>query len=445
MKRFAGSVLSLLLCAALLLSPAFAAAGSESGVYSAQLDDAGQRIFGALLDPDGLSRLRAGEPVVIGFPGPHADPQGAVAALSAAVPTALAALELEHPELFWIVGGAADISGNSGKIQAAVTAKIGGNWTAGGRSIPEDEAVLTAAAERLAAEASACGGTYERLLYVHDWLTAHNEYNSAAAHAGNEDGDCLPWTALSALTDVSQPVCQGYSQAFKLVCDVLEIPCILVEGWGGGDPHEWNYVKLDGLWYAVDVTYDDPVVSGVRGNESGWERHDYFLVGADTFFSDHRTGGARIEGAAFSVPELAPEAYGPAKADGPDEPDVPVWPDIPAPIHFADVPENSYYFAAVQWAVGVGVTNGTGSDEAGRPLFSPGATVTRAQAVTFLWRAMREPEPKTGTNPFSDVRPGSYYEKAVLWAVENGVANGYGNGQFGPDDPVTRGQMLTFL
>ena len=144
-------------------------------------------------------------------------------------------------------------------------------------------------------------------------------------------------------------------------------------------------------------------------------------------------------------PDEPEDPEDPGDPDGPGEPDGPAWPDSPAPIHFADVPEDSYYFAAVQWAVAVGVTNGTGSDEEDRPLFSPGAAVTRAQAVTFLWRAMGEPEPRTNTALFSDVGPGSYYEKAVLWAVESGIAAGYGNGMFGPDDKVTRGQMLAFL
>ena len=109
------------------------------------------------------------------------------------------------------------------------------------------------------------------------------------------------------------------------------------------------------------------------------------------------------------------------------------------------MPDSAYYAQAVQWAVGVGVTNGTGSDSSGRPLFSPGSTVTRGQAVTFLWRAMWEPEPETTGNVFTDVKAGDYYEQAVLWAVENGITNGTGGGRFSPNDPVTRGQMLTFL
>ena len=87
-----------------------------------------------------------------------------------------------------------------------------------------------------------------------------------------------------------------------------------------------------------------------------------------------------------------------------------------------------------------GVTNGTGNNQ-----FSPEATCTRAQVVTFLWRAKGSPEPKTPANPFADVKEGTYYHKAVLWANENNITNGTGDGKFSPDAGCTRGQVVTFL
>lgn len=110
-----------------------------------------------------------------------------------------------------------------------------------------------------------------------------------------------------------------------------------------------------------------------------------------------------------------------------------------ATVEFTDVAPGAYYYDAVAWAVEKGVTNGTGN---GR--FSPDMTLTRAMAVTFLWRAVGSPAPHSSYNPFSDVKAGWYYD-AVLWAVENGITNGMGNGVFGVDEDVTRGQMLTFL
>ena len=85
------------------------------------------------------------------------------------------------------------------------------------------------------------------------------------------------------------------------------------------------------------------------------------------------------------------------------------------------------------------ITAGTSATE-----FSPDAPCTRAQIVTFLWRAAGCPEPKTGSS-FSDVPAGSYYAKAVAWAVEKGITTGTGNGRFSPDAVCTRAQAVTFL
>ncbi|MCR4963074.1 MAG: S-layer homology domain-containing protein [Firmicutes bacterium] len=107
---------------------------------------------------------------------------------------------------------------------------------------------------------------------------------------------------------------------------------------------------------------------------------------------------------------------------------------------FRDVDANAYYADAVNWAVDKGVTEGTGPDT-----FSPGLVCSRAQVVTFLWRAAGSPEPNSSENPFTDVEKGSYYEKAVLWAVENGVTEGTGATTFGPDQGCSRAQVVTFL
>ena len=107
---------------------------------------------------------------------------------------------------------------------------------------------------------------------------------------------------------------------------------------------------------------------------------------------------------------------------------------------FTDVPGGSYYEEAVQWAAANGVTTGTDSTH-----FSPDGICTRAQAVTFLWRAAGSPEPKSATMPFTDVAAGSYCYDAVLWAVENGVTKGTNDTVFSPDTTCTRAQIVTFL
>lgn len=105
---------------------------------------------------------------------------------------------------------------------------------------------------------------------------------------------------------------------------------------------------------------------------------------------------------------------------------------------FTDVPASAYYYDAVYWAVENGVTNGTSATT-----FNPDMAVSRAQMVTFLWRAHGSPK-ATGTNPFTDVSTSDYYYDAVLWAVANGVTNGTSATTFSPDMAVTRAQAVTF-
>ena len=108
---------------------------------------------------------------------------------------------------------------------------------------------------------------------------------------------------------------------------------------------------------------------------------------------------------------------------------------------FVDVAGDAYYAPAVEWALKNDITNGTSATT-----FSPNAGCTRGQIVTFLWRAAGCPEPKSSVNPFTDVEEGAYYSKAVLWAVENGITDGTGDGTtFSPDLTCTRDQTVTFL
>ena len=107
---------------------------------------------------------------------------------------------------------------------------------------------------------------------------------------------------------------------------------------------------------------------------------------------------------------------------------------------FKDVPANAYYYEAVKWAQEKGITGGIGNG-----LFGPNDPCTRAQIVTFLWRAAGSPAPKNTGTAFGDVKPGSFYEQAVAWAVENGITSGTGEGMFSPDATCTRAQSVTFL
>ena len=117
-----------------------------------------------------------------------------------------------------------------------------------------------------------------------------------------------------------------------------------------------------------------------------------------------------------------------------------VFPRLPMSNPFTDVAEAHYFYDPVLWAVGEGITTGTAATT-----FSPLNVCTRAQVVTFLWRAAGSPEPIKNSNPFTDVPEKIYYYKAVLWAVENGITTGTSATTFSPESPCTRGQVVTFL
>ena len=114
-------------------------------------------------------------------------------------------------------------------------------------------------------------------------------------------------------------------------------------------------------------------------------------------------------------------------------------PEPPAPV-FSDVPEDAWYHSAVCWAAANGITGGTAPG-----LFSPRQDCTRAELMTFLWRAAGSPQPEGGENPFTDVKPGAYYEKAVRWAAEQKISSGTAPDRFSPDKKCTRAEIVSFL
>lgn len=124
----------------------------------------------------------------------------------------------------------------------------------------------------------------------------------------------------------------------------------------------------------------------------------------------------------------------------PVQPSKPSVSDTPADLSFVDVSTDAYYYDAVLWAVEKGIANGTSATT-----FSPDLSCTRAQMVTFLWRAAGSPAPAATSCPFTDVQPDAYYYNAVLWAVEQGITAGTSETTFSPDLIVTRGQAVTFL
>ena len=145
------------------------------------------------------------------------------------------------------------------------------------------------------------------------------------------------------------------------------------------------------------------------------------------------TGGVTIKDNKFTMPVGNVEIKAIFEKDATPPPG-------PAVNPFVDVPSGVYYEEAVLWAVDKGITKGTDTTH-----FSPNGICTRAQAVTFLWRAAGSPAAKSGAMPFTDVKAGSYYETAVLWAVENGITKGTTDTTFSPEQNSSRAQIVTFL
>lgn len=201
------------------------------------------------------------------------------------------------------------------------------------------------------------GGTVQKVKYLNQWLTEHNQYNTTAdlTTIGNEPHECL--AALEGRVGTDGPVCDGYSRAFKLLCDRLEIPCVLETGWAQATAsstsefHMWANVQVDGGWYGVDVTWDDPVVKDFVGPKSGRENENFLLVGADTV----------VLGRAFQASHIVKNQ---AAAGGVD---------------FHNGPVLS---ATALKVVQVGITDGS----------DPGRSASRQEAVTFLYRYAKAQE-----------------------------------------------------
>ncbi len=134
------------------------------------------------------------------------------------------------------------------------------------------------------------GTDYEKVVYLNDWLTMHNRYNTLYGSVSPKDlPDVVfsPLSALHSLTGAEGPVCEGYSKAFKILCDQKDIPCVLMPGeakgssTSKGEDHMWTEVGMsDGNWYAVDVTWNDPIAPGTE-LVSGAENHNWLLLGRE--------------------------------------------------------------------------------------------------------------------------------------------------------------------
>ena len=145
---------------------------------------------------------------------------------------------------------------------------------------------------------------FEKIRRVHDWLVENVEYDVQAEY---------PYSIIGPLTE-GKAVCEGYARSFKYIMDELHIPCVLVSGTainssGDIESHAWNYVQLDNKWYAIDVTWDDPVIIG-NGYLTDTIKYKNFLKGSKTFKKNHiEDGYLSSNSIKFEFPKLSEEDY----------------------------------------------------------------------------------------------------------------------------------------
>lgn len=225
------------------------------------------------------------------------------------VGTAFNAFEWDHPEVFWTGGYGYYYDGNQ-RIFCIVLAYKGfpsdkSNWDIRVEGYRDPDVIkkninaLNQSVASIIRDAGRMSSNYEKITYFNEWLTTNNQYNYTIAYTNNS-ADRMIYTSLGALTTkdgspgggrigCDGPVCTGYAKAFLLLCQNADIPCVLDTGAN----HAWNYVQVDPLdsrWYAVDVTWNDPILWGTPtaeeyaslGANSNMETTAYLLVGADT-------------------------------------------------------------------------------------------------------------------------------------------------------------------
>ncbi len=251
---------------------------------------------------------------------------------------AFAAYDYDHPEVFWLrpsafayIRTANATTGITNKITIKLSSKMTSFYQAPYDTNPDriytDKALMDTYVSEIVSEARKRSSFDEKIKYINDRIVNDNYYNRYVARGQNSNASNLAWESTSALTSQTwlksasdygskdAPVCEGYSRAFKLICNRLGIYCIQV----AGNAHMWNYVQdHTGTWYAVDTTWDDPVRSDEYStkNTPADQIHKYVLVGSktvingSTFISRHPANGAFWkDGTAFSVPELCECTY----------------------------------------------------------------------------------------------------------------------------------------
>ena len=276
--------------------------------------------------------------------------------------------------------------------------------------------------------------------------TMDNLYWQAAEHVGAASGFRLSAEDESVRWDLGEHSFTLHLFGAEYPLTVSVIPKVIADftledatldvhtggSWQQQIDAETGEVIPDQVWYR----YDAPIITV-------YETDGDTFTGTAEEVSEHYGRAVYVNYASSKKSlsrddELPPEKYEVTVLFGGmmDVCQLKILPDI----SFTDVAKDAYYAVPVAWATKKGITSGTGDNK-----FSPKSTCTREQVITFLYAAAGRPEHTLTESPFTDVRPGSYYYDAVLWAYENGIANGVRKDLFGVKKPCTREQVVTFL
>ena len=239
---------------------------------------------------------------------------------------------MDHPEVFWLSGDSVGYSViSNGTYTFYFIIKMHSGSYSDAFDIRSDSYISASAIKSgittrdkavnailNTADVKYAENDYETITAFNRWLTENNEYNTRLSSGTGDEGaaahQCL--SALVGNEGVNGPVCEGYAKAFKVLCDKKNIACVLTVGNAGG-AHMWNSVRVNGIWYETDVTWNDPSISGGAGALSGSENEDYLLVGTDTIidsseFDESHTTTNKVSKNGVNItngPIISPERY----------------------------------------------------------------------------------------------------------------------------------------
>lgn len=484
-KRYLAAVLTVMMLMAspgltlvngtLIWQEQTAQAAVNIGYYGSQLSGASLDIYEALVE--NKSNLINQPNIQVTFTQPIAAEEynGSIAQ------RAWDAFIYDNPDIFWIdISGTTNQGTGYGDYFYSCTLRLKDTRTGLSsynsyykvypEEIARDQALMRSVVNNVAAEARKRDTRYEQIEFIHEWLAINNRYNKVASE--NLTSYPLTHQSVSALLPDKEggPVCDGYSRAFQLICQQLDIPCVIISGTGisNGEAgsHMWNAVQMeDGYWYGVDVTWDDTDGNGGQGVID-----TYFLVGDETLVEGKQNFGQTHQGSGvfsangyrFSLPVLSSRAYvAVSRETTGTELDVKTLAQVKVTVEKAGgnmvcVPKQVDLLVRGTFMNTVTVSFGKASGTPTAIVRVDGQAVTpvpaswsmkdgELTAVVKLTEAGILVPVQIAVKAFDDVAAGAWYQQVVDEAVRNLWMNGTSSTTFDPEGLLTGAQTRAIL